>query len=83
MSRWIADNEDARRELHLWVGEIPEALRELRAEELTAEFPFDFGAGSLEALEAHLLEEARRPVRRSGWSPGGPSARRGISVKCC
>ncbi len=29
----MADNEDARHALHLWVGEITEALRELRAEE--------------------------------------------------
>ncbi|MFH8633542.1 hypothetical protein ACH4CC_27330 [Streptomyces lydicus] len=57
MSRWMADGEDARHEMHLWVGEIPEALRELRTEELAEEFPFDFSVGSLEALEAHLLAE--------------------------
>ncbi|NLU66658.1 hypothetical protein [Streptomyces sp. HNM0574] len=57
MSRSALDHEEAERLLSHWITGMPEQLREMRAELLDDDFPFDFSADSLAALEAHLLTE--------------------------
>ncbi|WP_327354917.1 hypothetical protein [Streptomyces sp. NBC_01304] len=57
MSRAIADTPEAEYELRNWIFDMPEVLREMRAEVLDEDFPFDFGVATLDALEAHMLDE--------------------------
>ncbi|CAM5250004.1 hypothetical protein [Streptomyces aurantiogriseus] len=58
--------EASERELGLWIAEIPAVLREMRAEVLPEDFPFDFRAASLEALEAFLLDAYRSADEKVG-----------------
>ncbi|MGW1780472.1 hypothetical protein ACWCQQ_15210 [Streptomyces sp. NPDC002143] len=66
MTRTDHGDEAAEQQLSRWITEIPEALRELRAEVLDEHFPFDFTPMSLAVLEAHMLAEYRSAGEKVG-----------------